>query len=137
MCMHQNSWIFDKRFTCGRKEKTWKGESKKEFPVGQAVTGKFALFAKLSREFGLMFLGGSDVDVNDSEPSAGQPILLWQVSALCCEFSSQHRSLDLLLFCRRSFHSKILQLVSTWGSCYTLNSVSDTMKQETDAEKYH
>lgn len=63
MCMHQNSWIFDERFTCGRKEKAWKGESKKELPVGQAVTGKFALFAKSSREFGFdVFRGDSDVD---------------------------------------------------------------------------
>nr|ACN31090.1 unknown [Zea mays] len=50
----QSSWIFDERFTCGRKEKAWKSESKKELPVGQAVT----------------------------ELSAWLRILLWRVSAL-------------------------------------------------------
>jgi hypothetical protein len=43
----RNSWIFDERFTCGRKEKAWKSESKKELPVGQAVTGKLALFCQV------------------------------------------------------------------------------------------
>ena len=105
MCMHRNSWIFDERFTCGRKEKAWKGESKKELPVGQAVTGKFALFAKSSREFGFDIFRGILMLTffNVSEPSAGLHILLWQVSALCCGFSSQHGSLDLLLFSGRSF----------------------------------
>ena len=57
----KNSWIFDKRFACGRKKKAWKGKSKKELPMGQAVTGKSAAFTKLSNGtccwFSVMFSG--------------------------------------------------------------------------------
>jgi hypothetical protein len=72
--------------------------------VGQAVTGKFALFAKSSREFGFDVFRGILMLTffNVSEPSAGLHILLWQVSALCCGYPSQQDHLICCYFLVRS-----------------------------------
>lgn len=122
ICMLQNRWIFDKRFTCGRKEEAWKGESKKELPMGQAVTGNFLCLPNCQGNLVLMFLGEFLCwlfFLMFQSHLQGCIFLLWQVSALCCGFSSQHKSLDLLLFSWRSFPACIdTRTMLQFGFCF-------------------
>jgi hypothetical protein len=63
-------------------------------------------------------------------------IFCWQVSAICCGFTSLHRYVlahDLLLLCARSFELDIApacQLISTWGSCSTYCSLFEWTAQQ-------
>jgi hypothetical protein len=67
-------------------------------------------------------------------------IFCWQVSAICCGFTSPHRSvfaLDSLLLCGRSFEldtAPACQLVSTWGSCVTYCSLFEMTAQQVAQE---